>query len=298
MANVKDNQIFREALIVPIPKVEDYQIVREALVVRVPTVDNYQVFREALIVPAVNVTVSITGNAITSSKGTVAVSGSANVFPTGQQVLSSASSVTVKLPKQVDQPSIQFHPVLKPLDFSSRPLTQAGRRLGTGSFLAFLTTPGANRSLSIPLGARNQPIPGKLFTFSLGGTITLGAAGSLVITPFYGADISGVSLGQSLPNAYPANTNPLAWRLHGQIIFQDISFEPGLSDVLCGGSFTMNTQPATVVLFGSSKAIQVDASKITRAASGALNFAATFAPFTMNASLPSITTRYAVLRTI
>jgi len=132
----------------------------------------------------------------------------------------------------------------------------------------------------------------------MGGTVTLGSAGTLVITPFYGADVSGVNLGQSLPNAYSGNTDPLAWRLQGQIIFQNVTFEPGLSNVLCGGVFTMNTTPATVILFGSSNPIQVDASMIKRTASGALNFAATFAPFSLNASAPSITTRYAVLRAI
>jgi len=278
------------------PNVRDQQITREAVITPPNRAIDQQVFREAIIVRKITGTITTTQAAQTLA--VTAQEKLAATITTAQAAQQLNVAARIKLP-QTDKPSIQFHPVLKPLDFAARPLTQPGKRLsGASSFLAFLTTPGANRSLSIPLGARNQPLTGKLFAFSMGGTVTLGSAGTLVITPFYGADVSGVNLGQSLPNAYSGNTDPLAWRLQGQIIFQNVTFEPGLSNVLCGGVFTMNTTPATVILFGSSNPIQVDASMIKRTASGALNFAATFAPFSLNASAPSITTRYAVLRAI
>jgi len=297
VSGVRDYQVFREAVIDPITVVN---VTGNALALStgiIRGVRDYQVFREAVITPPVNVSVSITGNSIAASLGTPTFSLGVGVHPSGLAL----TIVVGKLPTPpVDHPSIQFHPILMPLAFSSRPLLQAGRRVrNDGSFLAFLTKPGAFRSLSIPLGTRNQPIPGKLFTFSLGGTITLGSAdGTLVITPFYGAEVSGVNLGGSLASPYTASMSPIAWHLKGQIIFQDVVIEPGLSTILCSGAFTMNSNPAVSVVFGSTDPIQVDTSKFTRAASGALNFAATFAPSVLNATPPAITMGYAVLRTI
>jgi hypothetical protein len=97
-----------------------------------------------------------------------------------------------------DRPSVQLHPVVKPLDFLSRPLTQAGKRSAT--FTTLLTEAGASRAFSMPLGARNQPIAGKVFSFTMGGTMTPGTAdGTFTIVPLYGATSDGVNLGQSLP---------------------------------------------------------------------------------------------------
>jgi len=297
VSGVRDLQVFREAVIDPITIVN---VTGNALTLStgiVSGVRDYQVFREAVIAPPTNVSVALSGNSIALSLGSPTLSLGVSVHVTGQLL----SIVVGKLPTPpVDHPSIQFHPVLRPLAFSSRPLLQAGRRVrNDASFLAFLTKPGAFRSLSIPLGTRNQPVPGKLFSFSLGGTITLGSDdGTLVITPFYGAEVTGVNLGQSLPSAYKADTHPVSWHLKGQIIFQDVVLEPGLSRIQCGGSFTMNSHPAVTILFGSKDFIQVDTSKFSKRASGALNFAATFAPSALNATHPSISTGYAVLRTI
>lgn len=191
-----------------------------------------------------------------------------------------------------DKPSIQLHPVIKPLDFSSRPLTQAGKRSAT--FATLLTQGGASRAFSMPLGARNQPIAGKVFSFTMGGTLTPGSVGgTLVITPLYGANSDGVNLGQSAAQAYSGSTTPVPWRLKGEIIFQNVDLTPGASLVVCTGTFVMN---GVSILFGSNNAVRVNASAITPSASGALNFAVSFAPSALNASAPVISTKYAFLR--
>lgn len=292
VSGVRDYQVFREAVIDPITLVS---VTGNALAISsgiVRGVRDYQIFREAVITPPTNVSVAVTGNSIAVSLGTPTLALGVGVSVTGQLL----SIVVGKLPTPpVDRPSIQFHPVLKPLDFMARPLTQPGRR--AQSFATFLTTPGASRSFSMPLGARNQPIRGKPILFTMGGFLSSGSAGTLVITPFYGADAKGVNLGSSRPQSYPAHVTATAWRLHGQIIFQDVTLEPGLAQVICGGSFVINTHPATVILFGSASPVFVDASATKPIASGALNFAATFAPFALNANALAITTRYAFLKT-
>jgi hypothetical protein len=199
---------------------------------------------------------------------------------------------TVTRPTKPDKPSRQLHPVVKPLDFSSRPLTQAGRRSAT--FTTLLTEAGASRAFSMPLGARNQPIAGKVFSFTMGGTMTPGtASGTLSIVPLYGANSDGVNLGQSLPQPYSGSTTPIQWRLKAEIVFQSVDLTSGASLVICTGSFVINGSSA---LFGSVNPIQVDASSIAANASGAVNFAAAFAPSTLNSQQPVITTKYAFLR--
>jgi hypothetical protein len=193
-----------------------------------------------------------------------------------------------------DKPSIQLHPLVKPLDFYTAPPKQPGRK--SSRFTTLLTEAGASRAFSMPLGARNQPVAGKVFSFTMGGWIVPGAVGgTLIITPLYGATANGVSLGQSASQAYSASTTPIPWRLKGEIIFRAVDLRPGASLVVCSGSFTMND---LVVLFGSATPIQVDASANSASASGALNFAATFAPAILNVSPPRISTKYAFLRAI
>jgi hypothetical protein len=191
-----------------------------------------------------------------------------------------------------DKPSIQLHPVIKPLDFSSRPLTQPGT--ASGSFTTLLTEAGANQAFSIPLSARNRPVAGKVFSFTMAGTMTPGTvAGNLTITPLYGATADGVNLGPSLAQPYAASTSAIPWRLKGEILFLEVDLEPGTSLIVCTGSFVLNNLN---LLFGSGNAVQIDTSQFSAAASGALNFAASFAPSAMNVHPPSIVTKYAFLR--
>lgn len=199
---------------------------------------------------------------------------------------------TVTRPSKPDRPANRLHPLLKPLDFSSRPLTQAGKR--SAIFATLLTEAGASRAFSMPLGARNQPIAGKVFSFTMGGTITPGNAdGTLTIVPLYGATADGVNLGQSQPQPYSASTSPIPWRLKAEIVFLSVDLTSGASLVICTGSFIINGASA---LFGSTNPIQVDASSIAANASGAVNFAAAFAPSALNSSQPIISTKYAFLR--
>jgi hypothetical protein len=191
-----------------------------------------------------------------------------------------------------DKPSIQVHPVIKPLDFSSRPLTQPGT--ASGSFTTLLTEAGANQAFSIPLSARNRPVAGKVFSFTMAGTMTPGTVeGNLTITPLYGATADGVNLGPSLAQPYAASTSAIPWRLKGEILFLEVDLEPGTSLIICTGSFVLNNLN---LLFGSGNAVQIDTSQFSAAASGALNFAASFAPSAMNVHPPSIVTKYAFLR--
>jgi hypothetical protein len=130
----------------------------------------------------------------------------------------------------------------------------------------------------------------------MGGTIIPGTVGGqMTITPLYGATADGVNLGHSVSQAYPASIAPLPWRLKGEIIFQAVDLTPGASLVVCTGIFETN---GVVLMFGSGNPIQVDASAVSPSASGALNFAVTFAPSVLNARAPVLLTQYALLRVI
>ena len=196
-------------------------------------------------------------------------------------------------PRPPAQPVSLFRPVLKPLDFPVRPILQAGRRRSVFSVL--LTEEGASRAFSMPLGARNQPIAGKVFSFTMGGMLHILAGGSVTITPIYGATSRGVNLGQSVPQVYSPSVRALPWRLKGEIIFKSVDLEPGASLAVCTGVFAMND---IAVMFGSATPILVNASAVMANASGALNFAVTFAPSALNASRPTISAKYAFLRAI
>ena len=269
-----------------------------ALVLTQPTSTKALVDQEVLLA-VVQPAVAPTGSAIASSVGTVTVTIIQNVQVTlaGNSLAISRGTVGVVIPRPgPDRPSIQFHPVLKPLAFVSRPLLQAGKRASAEkNFVGFLTDPGAFKHFS--LGGNIEIVKGKVMWYSMGGTITLGSSpGTLVITPFFGPSTDGVNLGQSSPQSYSASTNRIAWRLQGQIIVRDYSLAPGTSQVICNGNFTMNHHPSVVIVFGSPDAIYVDTSVKRPKMSGALNFAATFAPSRMNATSPFVRTAYAVLR--
>jgi hypothetical protein len=200
--------------------------------------------------------------------------------------------------KYPDKPSPQLHPVVKPFDFLSRPLTQAGKR--SSVFTALLSEAGASRAFSLPLG---RLVAGKVFSFAMGGSMTLGSVGgTLIITPLFGATAEGVNLGQSAPYSYAANNGRVTlWRLKGELIFQQVDLSSGSSLVICLGAFVMGgdstiADSAAAIVFGSADPVPVDAAAPTLNATGALNFAATFAPSVMNAVQPSIRVKYALLR--
>ena len=215
-----------------------------------------------------------------------------------QQSLAAAASI--QKPPGPDKPANQLHPLRTPLRFSSRPLTQPGK--SNASFTTLLTETGAQQAFAMPLGPRNQPFAGRVFSFAMAGTMTAGiSGGSLSITPLYGATVNGVNLGQSLTQRYRASLSPRPWRLRGEIIFRAVDFQPGACLVVCTGSFAMTGDPSIsdsgiALVFGSSTPIRVDANALRTQASGALNFAVTFAPASLNASAPTITAKYAFLR--
>jgi hypothetical protein len=197
---------------------------------------------------------------------------------------------------RVDKRSIQLHPILKTLQFySARDLPkQPGKKVST--FTTLLTEAGAPQAFSMPLGARNQPIAGKVFSFTMGGIIYIGNAdGTFTITPLYGATVNGIDLGRSSVCAYQANTRSAPWRLKGEIIFKQVDLTKGAAIAVCTGLFTAS---GVAAIFGSGKPVQVDLSAVAPSASGALNFAITFAPSVFNVNAPTITTKYAFLRAI
>jgi hypothetical protein len=253
------------------PNARDTQVIREAILLASPNARSAQVVREAIILRSPDVSVSVTGLAAAATAGTVGI-----------------VATIVRGP----QPSQLLHPLVKPLDFYTSPPKQPGKR--SASFTTLLTQAGAQRAFSMPLGARNQPIAGKVFSFTMGGTIIPGTVGGqMTITPLYGATADGVNLGPSISQAYSASTAPMPWRLKGEIIFQAVDLTPGASLVVCTGSFTMDD---VAIVFGSANPIQVDAGAVSPSASGALNFAVTFAPAVLNVSPPVISTKYAFLR--
>jgi hypothetical protein len=185
----------------------------------------------------------------------------------------------------------QIHPLVKPLDFYSPPLVQPRKPLST--VITLLSDVGAQQALSMPLGARNQPVAGRVFSFTMAGTIRMGSSdGTLTVTPFYGTTVNGPDLGQSTPQSYSASITPQPWRLKGEIIFQQISLAQGAALARCSGSFSVNNNVA--VIFGSPGPINVNLRATSAKASGALNFSVTFTAFG-SATSPAISTKYAFL---
>lgn len=145
----------------------------------------------------------------------------------------------------------------------------------------------ANQFFPIGYGLA-APFAGQVYRFEMGGIMTTGTAGTLVITPFFGPSTAqsgltgAVSLGASAAQNYVASQTNIPWHMTGCLAFRVISQAATSSTCWCSGSFDAIGAVATAgsgmnVVFGSTAAVSVDTTGTAAAGSfGALNFGVTF----------------------
>lgn len=114
----------------------------------------------------------------------------------------------------------------------------------------------------IPAG---EPRTGKVYELLVGGTVTTGAAGTLIITPRYGTVIGGVSIGVSPTQNYVPSITTAPFFFRYYLIFRAIGL-PGTNSVVYGtgewssGGAVATAASATAVLVSSTTTASVDAS--------------------------------------
>lgn len=145
----------------------------------------------------------------------------------------------------------------------------------------------ANQAFPIGYGLA-APFAGQVYKFAMGGLMTTGTAGTIVITPVFGPSTAqsgltaGVVLGASAAQTYVASLTNVPWHLEGEIVFRTISMVATTSTAWLSGAFHSQGTLATAgsgltVVFGSTAAVSVDTTGTAAAGSfGALNFGITF----------------------
>lgn len=161
----------------------------------------------------------------------------------------------------------------------------------TGSITALtgIFTPAqANQAFPLPYGVGNQPYAGQVFRFAMGGIMTTGLTGTMVITPVFGpssaqvALTAGVVMGASAAQTYVASLTNVPWHMEGELVFRTVSLAATTSTAWLTGRFVSQGTLATAgsgltVVFGSTAAVSVDTTGTAAAGSfGALNFGITF----------------------
>ena len=155
------------------------------------------------------------------------------------------------------------------------------------SLTGILTPAQANQAFPVGYG-QATPFAGQVYRFAMGGIMTTGTTGTMVITPVFGpstaqvALTAGVVMGASAAQTYVASLTNVPWRLEGELVFRTISAVATTSTAWLTGSFTSQGTLATAgsaltVVFGSTAAVSVDTTGTAAAGSfGALNFGITF----------------------
>jgi hypothetical protein len=160
----------------------------------------------------------------------------------------------------------------------------------TGSItsLTGIFTP-AQAQQAFPIGfGLASPFAGQVYHFAMGGILTTGTTGTMVITPVFGPSTAQTALtgatvlGASAAQTYTASQTNIPWFLEGKLVFRTISQVATSSTVWCSGSFwsvgaIASAGSAWVQTFGSTAAVSVDTTGTGTAGSfGALNFGITF----------------------
>jgi hypothetical protein len=116
-----------------------------------------------------------------------------------------------------------------------------------------------------PINA-GEPRAGKIYELIVGGTVTTGAAGTLIITPRYGLTISGTAIGTSPTQNYVPSITTAAFLLRYYLIFRSIGL-PGANSTVVGygnwssGGAVATAASETAVNAGTvGAAVSVDAS--------------------------------------
>jgi hypothetical protein len=91
----------------------------------------------------------------------------------------------------------------------------------------------------------NEPRAGKVYELIVAGTITTGAAGTMIITPRYGLVIGGISLGASPTQNYVPSITTAPFIYRCQLAFRSIGLPGVNSTAICTGKFESGGAVAT-----------------------------------------------------
>jgi hypothetical protein len=114
---------------------------------------------------------------------------------------------------------------------------------------AYTTITATTETVLIPTALTpipaNEPRAGKIYELLVGGTVTTGTAGTLIITPRFGLVIGGTSLGASPTQNYVPSitTAPFLYRCY--LIFRSIGLPGVNSAAVCSGGFQAGGAVAT-----------------------------------------------------
>lgn len=114
---------------------------------------------------------------------------------------------------------------------------------------AYPTITAITESVLIPTAlcpiAANEPRAGKVYELTVGGTITTGVAGTMIITPRYGLVIGGVSLGPSPTQNYVPSITTAPFLYRCLLAFRSIGLPGVNSTAVCTGQWLSGGAVAT-----------------------------------------------------
>jgi hypothetical protein len=117
-------------------------------------------------------------------------------------------------------------------------------------------------TMNTPIGA-NEPRAGKIYRLTVGGTLTTGTAGTLIITPRYGLTIGGTALGASPTQNYIPSITAAPFIFEYTLVFRTCSMAASGSTCVGSGVFVSGGAVATAgscttVLCSSTASVTVD----------------------------------------
>jgi hypothetical protein len=135
---------------------------------------------------------------------------------------------------------------------------------------AYTTITATSETVLIPTAltpiAANEPRAGKVYELIVGGTVTTGTAGTLIITPRLGTTISGTSIGISATQNYVASITTAPFMVRYDLVFRSIGL-PGANSTCVGygywhsGGAVATASSETAVFPGTvGAAVSVDTS--------------------------------------
>lgn len=110
-----------------------------------------------------------------------------------------------------------------------------------------------------------EPRAGKIYRLEVGGTVTTGASGTLIITPRFGTAIGGTALGASPTQTVVPSITLAPFYLVYTLVFRSIGQAGANSTCVGTGFWTSNGAVATAssetaLTFGSTGSVSVDTS--------------------------------------
>jgi hypothetical protein len=135
---------------------------------------------------------------------------------------------------------------------------------------AYTTITATSETVLIPTAltpiAADEPRAGKVYELWVGGTVTTGTAGTLILTPRIGTAIGGVSVGPSPTQNYVPSVTTAPFLLHYMLVIRSIGL-PGANSTAVGygswhsGGAVATAASETAVMMGTvGAAVSFDAS--------------------------------------